>query len=389
MRVYHRLAGKDSLERLSTEEDSSGNDNSLNSIQHVVPGCDDSDAYYDTPTAFLSLLDHLDTQRHNVIIHQALLFILLSKHLSLPQRAPPLLLRIWAKLRCNSFAIKSDDSLAKSDEGNGAVQKVGEVTIGTGIYLKGSLVNHSCDPNSVVTFSEGYEMTLRTYKDLQRDGEITISYGPLKSRMGRDERKRTLRDGWFFECGCAACSESDAVDIAIAHACPKCTQAVSPDQPICHKCQSAVPVGERKMALHEADLLSDKARSTGSDKEAIKHLQKCLSIRQGILHPQNRILAQTYDMLAERFAAAGDFAISADYCQKGIDIISVSDGNDSIEVTGEQMKLAQLLFNSRQVIPARKAVDRAIELQELHFGKNRQREDLAELYEMKKYLMQF
>ena len=85
----------------------------------------------------------------------------------------------------------------------------------------------SCDPNSIVTFEDGGGLLVKSMKSLKEGEEVTISYvsdlfslpgkresfkfmglaqGPLKSRMGRDDRRRRLREGWFFECLCEACS---------------------------------------------------------------------------------------------------------------------------------------------------------------------------------------
>ncbi|KAJ3295543.1 SET and MYND domain-containing protein 4 [Borealophlyctis nickersoniae] len=140
-----------------------------------VPGCSSEGIWIGTSASFLSLFDHLSLQPPATVIHSAITFLLLASHLSLDPGAPKTILQIWAKIRCNSFAIKvvgGDGSASKGD-----VQEKKDMKIGTGVYLKTSLVNHSCDPNAFVEFvGSGSGLALRAQKEIPIGGDISISY---------------------------------------------------------------------------------------------------------------------------------------------------------------------------------------------------------------------
>ncbi|KAJ3053589.1 SET and MYND domain-containing protein 4 [Rhizophlyctis rosea] len=346
-----------------------------------VPGCDEEGRYVVSHTTILTLLDHISSHPHSTLLHQSILFTLLSQHLALPPKAASELLHIWAKIRCNSFTIKGGVAV---DAGAGRVQSVEEEVLGVGVFGRGSLVNHSCDPNSIVSFEDGAGMVLRSLRSLGKGEEVTISYGPLKSRMGREDRRRKLREGWFFECLCEACSASDTIDIATSHRCVDsyCLEHIAPTQMVCPKCGSSIDVEARKKRLTESDTLF-KNNLHDSNPKSRSILQHVLSIREGILHPHNRTLAQIYDAFAEWYANNGDYSTSAKYCQKAVEIIKVLDGGESVEVAREEFKIAQLLFNGREVQAASLAVERAIKSYERCFGVGKGGEGLEELYAMR------
>ena len=67
-------------------------------------------------------------------------------------------------------------------EGNTCTIDETEERMGIGIYLITSLVNHSCDPNSFVSFGRvGAPIRLRNTRLIKKGEEITISYVNLQS----------------------------------------------------------------------------------------------------------------------------------------------------------------------------------------------------------------
>ena len=68
--------------------------------------------------------------------------------------------------------------------------------------LVGSLINHSCVPNTSWDWKDGV-ITFITKKDIPKDTEITITYGPYKEMC---YYKRQLRlNHYFFACKCDIC----------------------------------------------------------------------------------------------------------------------------------------------------------------------------------------
>ncbi|KAM7118129.1 histone-lysine N-methyltransferase SMYD3 isoform 1-T1 [Ciconia maguari] len=105
--------------------------------------------------------------------------------------------QIFTKVTCNCFTIS-----------NGEMQDVG-----VGLYPSMSLLNHSCDPNCVIIF-EGYQLLLRSVREIQIGEELTISY--IESLMPTSERQKQLMRQYCFECDCLLCQnpEKDAEKLA-------------------------------------------------------------------------------------------------------------------------------------------------------------------------------
>jgi len=80
------------------------------------------------------------------------------------------------------------------------------------LFLKLSLVNHSCSPNAtddmMMNFDETKEVEVRAIKDIAKGEEITTFYltSPISSLDSKDELRATIKKGFGFDCLCAVCS---------------------------------------------------------------------------------------------------------------------------------------------------------------------------------------
>ncbi|KKK12381.1 hypothetical protein P175DRAFT_0467687 [Aspergillus ochraceoroseus IBT 24754] len=74
-----------------------------------------------------------------------------------------------------------------------------------GLYLHpyASLINHSCDYNSVVGF-DGDELFIKAVRPIKKDQQIFISY--IDATNPTHRRKKELRERYFFTCECLKCS---------------------------------------------------------------------------------------------------------------------------------------------------------------------------------------
>lgn len=77
-------------------------------------------------------------------------------------------------------------------------------TIGSGLYLSASALNHSCSPNSVVTFS-GSKIFVKAIRDLEQE-EPLISYCELLETV--DKRQEFLSKTYYFLCKCSKCIQN-------------------------------------------------------------------------------------------------------------------------------------------------------------------------------------
>ena len=74
-----------------------------------------------------------------------------------------------------------------------------------GLYLSShsALLNHSCVPNTAILFS-GSILTLRSLAAIPARSELSISY--IDSTNPTSARRSELRNRYFFNCSCSACS---------------------------------------------------------------------------------------------------------------------------------------------------------------------------------------
>ncbi|XP_048006438.1 histone-lysine N-methyltransferase SMYD3 isoform X5 [Leguminivora glycinivorella] len=119
------------------------------------------------------------------------------RDISLPNTVE--LMGIYGRMVINSFTILDTDMNS----------------IGTGVYLASSIVDHSCNPNAVATF-DGKTINLRALTDLPcldwdqiRISYIDLMYTPY-------ERQTDLLENYYFLCQCERCL--DETHIRTVHA---------------------------------------------------------------------------------------------------------------------------------------------------------------------------
>ncbi|KAJ0180950.1 hypothetical protein K1T71_003035 [Dendrolimus kikuchii] len=91
-------------------------------------------------------------------------------------------------------------------------------SIGTGIYLASSIVDHSCNPNAVVTF-DGKTISIRAIRDMTclDWNQIRISYIDLMKTPY--ERQTELLNNYYFLCQCDRCMDENQIKYAHAAKC--------------------------------------------------------------------------------------------------------------------------------------------------------------------------
>ncbi|XP_028174963.1 histone-lysine N-methyltransferase SMYD3 [Ostrinia furnacalis] len=141
------------------------------------------------------------------------------KDLSLPNTVE--LMGIYGRMVINSFTILDIDMNS----------------IGTGIYLAASILDHSCEPNAVATF-DGKTISIRATKDLSclDWSQMRISYIDLMKTPY--ERQTELLENYYFLCQCDRCM--DETQLKMVHA-GKCLNA-SCDNPVVIKWKENCPL---------------------------------------------------------------------------------------------------------------------------------------------------
>ena len=148
------------------------------------------------------------------------------------------LFQICARLPQNTHAI----SRVRMVEHEGGASEIIQERAGFGLFLTGSAVNHSCDPNCSVRFhfneitrrenhgfngrDDGYKnnekisnqnileilanvrLEVVSTRNILGGTECCISYGPLKGKHNKETRRKILEKQYLFSCNCPACSDS-------------------------------------------------------------------------------------------------------------------------------------------------------------------------------------
>ena len=79
--------------------------------------------------------------------------------------------------------------------------------LGSGVYVRASMFNHSCAPEAVVSFNPGGVLRVHAVEDISVDAPIRIAYSELYATRG--SRRDALRAKKGFECACERCVDVD------------------------------------------------------------------------------------------------------------------------------------------------------------------------------------
>ncbi|XDV54463.1 hypothetical protein PO909_022747 [Leuciscus waleckii] len=329
-------------------------------------------------------------------------------------------LRHMMQLRCNAQALTA---VRVKEESGMAVQSSSEIQIATAIFPVLSLLNHSCGPNTSISFTAGFQndplsqfgcseghidhpesshcgvtVTVRASKHLTAGQEILHCYGPHCSRMEVKKRQHHLLEQYFFHCNCQACLTdlSEGSQNAKENATPglKCVKCEKPLQsrmdgymcslPSCGHQITSADVQNRLQGLQclldEAFHLMERERLD----KALKILKSATSQANSILTETHPLQGELADATARVYATTGEWSLAVSHLKRSIVAVQAQFGEDSIELGRQLFKLAQLHFNAGDCGAALSVIPRAHTLLSLHCGPHC--EELQELHEMERCL---
>ncbi|XP_068204063.1 histone-lysine N-methyltransferase SMYD3-like isoform X2 [Palaemon carinicauda] len=146
-------------------------------------------------------------QEHLSVLRMALCNYLGAEHI--PNEAD--LQGIYGRVIINSFSISDED----------------QCTIGTGVYLAGSVFDHSCQPNAYVTFT-GTKLICRSLVDwsVLDWNKVRISY--VDTLLSAKDRISDLLHRYYFTCACNYCTDQTREKISSSINCgnPSCDAPV-------------------------------------------------------------------------------------------------------------------------------------------------------------------
>ncbi|NWW16637.1 SMYD4 protein, partial [Falcunculus frontatus] len=386
-----------------------------------IPGCDSSGRYQSSYQALFHLLPHTEQHSPEHKFLCTLSVVALCKQLQaagleaavLNQESPQqcskpktcektsdelspelktvaeAMLRHVLQLQCNAQAITVMQELGPGD---GAVVDKKPVRLATAFFPVLSLLNHSCCPNTSVSFS-GTAATVRASQPIPRGQEVLHCYGPHRCRMRVFERQQLLSQ-YFFECRCQACLEElesgvkSVVSIRNSFCCPKCqAQMQGEEDTLCCSNEACASSASRENLSGRLQDLQQQIKKAldllrvGKADQAIKMLLKCQMDAGNFLSPEHLLMGEMEDHLAQVYATLGKWQEAARHLKKSIEIVEMHHGPSSVEMGHELFKLAQILFNGFAVSEALSTIQRAEGILSVHFGP--QSAQIQELQEMK------
>ncbi|CAM4573990.1 unnamed protein product [Lepidochelys kempii] len=390
----------------------------------LIPGCEDDGQYQGSYQAVFNLLTHAEkhSPEHKFLCSLSIIAICkkllntdltifsqescesqskLKAHVKLSAELSPELkilgeamLRHMLQLQCNAQAVTA---IRESESGDSIVADSEEVRLATALFPVTSLLNHSCDPNTSVTFS-GTAVRVRASQPIPRGQEIFHCYGPHRCRMRAAERRQRLLCQYFFECQCQACLDelgSDVTGIVATtdiFCCSSCHASMQGEAVLrCSSGACTLLVG-RDYLLHQLwDLQLQVKTALGllqdnQPNQAVELLMRCRMDAENFLSAEHMLVGEIEDHLAQGYATLGKWQEAAKHLQRSIQIVETRHGPSSVETGHELFKLAQVLFNGFAVSEALCTIQRAETVLSVHCGP--QNAQVQELQEMRACLLE-
>lgn len=382
-----------------------------------IPGCDINGKYGNNYNAVFNLLPHTENQKPEHKFLCALSVSALCRQLdttslqtlttglksSQPKAAmvPALCqeLHIWGvamlrhmlQLQCNAQAITT---IQQTESKENVITNSRQVRLATGIFPVVSLLNHSCSPNTSVSFISTVA-TVRASEQIGKGQEILHCYGPHESRMGVAERQKKLRSQYFFDCNCPACQNEQHRPAAgprwEAFCCSRCRALMQGDDMLsCNNASCTEAVSRDHLVSQLQDLqqqvgMAQKLLRNGKLERAIQLLLGCQHDAESFLSAEHSMVGAIEDDLAQAYAALGDWQKSATHLQRSLQVVEVRHGPSSVEMGHELFKLAQIFFNGFAIPEALNTIQKAEKVLLVHYGP--WYDEIQELQKMKSYLL--
>uniref|UniRef100_A0A182NUR0 MYND-type domain-containing protein n=1 Tax=Anopheles dirus TaxID=7168 RepID=A0A182NUR0_9DIPT len=250
-------------------------------VRRLLKGGDTYKGYYTSRRyrKFSDLMPHEESIRQDAkrMEHFGTLFVVLQRLLdeaAMPSKVE--LLRIYGKMCINTFNILDSEMS----------------TIGTGMYIGASIIDHSCRPNVMVSF-DGETLNMRLLEDFPEPeldfSKLFISYIDLIDTS--DVRREQLSERYYFLCDCERCRDVQEQKRMNGAACPKadCQESLDMDGPELDRC----PTCTTPIAPADRDTFNDISNFTREHLARMKNVayldvsRLCLQRQENVLHRYN------------------------------------------------------------------------------------------------------
>ncbi|XP_049821689.1 histone-lysine N-methyltransferase SMYD3 [Aethina tumida] len=195
-------------------------------------------------------------------------------------------------------------------------------SLGTGIYLAASILDHSCEPNALAVF-DGTTIQIRALKDLPCVdwSQIFISYIDVLNTT--KDRQEELQKTYYFLCECPRCLEPEPMAEMTGAACPdpKCDFYIDVNMVLpgdkCKKCGEVVTEEflERYKEVMEFTTAQIESMKQFTYLDTCK---LCLDKHKGVLYRHNLKHVKILDLA---FESSIDFQLFNNAKEYGLELI--------------------------------------------------------------------
>lgn len=248
-------------------------------------------------------------------------YVILQKCLG--EKLPPKsdVLDIYGRILINSFDITCN----------------GYQSVGVGLYLGASVLDHSCDPNAVAVF-KGREIIIRTISQIEAPEDVRISYTDVLDST--EKRRKNLAKQYYFDCTCPRCQDEESDCFKSSLICQSCQIGSVPAiSGLCSKCNTPI---EPSILQEHSKIKAELKLATKEPNEDLEHLENLFRKAAAIFHHRDK---DYYDFLEHFY----DVKIANEAYRDCLDLLRIilanqhdNDSPYSINKALTEMKAAKL-----------------------------------------------
>ncbi|XP_078486328.1 protein-lysine N-methyltransferase SMYD4-like [Ciona intestinalis] len=227
-----------------------------------------------------------------------------------------------------------------------------------------SMMNHSCDCNTDALFN-GSTVTFRSNQFIPVGTEITHCYGPSVFHSSFEERQKTLKENYSFDCDCTPCAihKSGNTDKEALHTqlrALKCKHCCGPVELINKDCSAlgkcidmACQKTEDYSKENDACIMLKKrmdrtllqeTKGETTIKAAVKELEEISSLLENVVYKNNFIRAKVWDKLAFLLCKIQDYTKAVSILEQSVKLVALKFGPKSVHTARQMFSLASIHF---------------------------------------------
>ncbi|XP_029023966.1 histone-lysine N-methyltransferase SMYD1a [Betta splendens] len=207
--------------------------------------------------------------------------------------------KIFGIIQCNAFTLSDQRGLR---------------AVGMGLFPNLCLVNHDCWPNCTVILNHGNQsavsaafhsqsrIELRALGRIPEGEELTVAYVDFLDLSA--ERRKKLKERFFFECACQHCSQHTRDDLMMAAADSK---------PAADKVKEVTAFSKECLERIE------KCRINGNYHEVVKLCHECLEKQENVLADTHLYKLRVLSVASEALSYLRSFTEAAGYAHRMVE----------------------------------------------------------------------